>query len=54
MALAPTFDPVRDERLAHAFFADRRREGEFFEVPVAEVAAFFAHYITSPYTVACV
>lgn len=54
VALAPTFDPVRDERLAHAFFADRRREGEFFEVPVAEVAAFFMHHITSPYTRACV
>ena len=54
MALAPTFDTARDERLAHAFFADRRREGEFFAVPDAEVADFFAHRITPPYTVACV
>ena len=54
VALAPTFDPVGDECLVHAFFADRRREGEFFAVPVAEVAAFFAHHITTPCAAACV
>ena len=49
MAMASTFNGKRDERMAHAFFADQREEGEFFRVSVAEVQAFFDRHITSQY-----
>jgi hypothetical protein len=49
VAVAPTFDQGRDEDAAHAFFADCRREGEFFETDVAPVSAYFATHITAQY-----
>ena len=51
ISVAPTFDNDRDERLAHAFFADFRKEGEFFEVSENEVCKFFSGHITSQYSV---
>ena len=34
-------DARRDERMTHAFFSDRREEGESFRVSVEEVTTFF-------------
>ena len=48
VALAPTFNYSRDEHAAHVFFANVRREGEFFETSESEVIAYFAT-ITSIY-----
>jgi len=50
IAVAPTFDNVRDERLAQAFFAESRREGEFFEISEDSAREFFASHITAQYT----
>jgi hypothetical protein len=41
VAVSPTLDNVRDERIAHEFFSLQRREGEFFSVPELEVMDFF-------------
>ena len=41
VALAPSLDRHRDEQLAHAFFAEHRREGEFFAVSEDAVVAYF-------------
>jgi hypothetical protein len=49
VALAPSFNNVRDERAAHAFFADFRREGEFFELCENVVKEYFASFISSQY-----
>ena len=49
VAYAPTLDPRRDERMAHAFFADHRAEGEFFRVSVDEVAVFFGSCVLPLY-----
>ena len=49
IAVAPTFDNDRDERMAHAFFADHRVEGEFFRVSVDEVAVFFGSCVLPLY-----
>lgn len=49
VAVAPSFDKVRDEKTAHAFFSDARREGEFFELGDAEVIFYFATHITAQY-----
>ena len=49
VAVAPTFDSVRDEALAHDFFSASRKEGEFFEVSQDEVRAFFTNHITAQY-----
>jgi hypothetical protein len=45
VAVAPSLNYIRDEKLAHAFFASRRIKGEFFRVTVAEVKQFFDSYI---------
>jgi hypothetical protein len=50
VAVAPSFDERRDENAAHAFFSDKRREGEFFEVDETEVLVFFATHITTRYS----
>ncbi len=50
VAVAPTFDNDRDERMAHAFFAESRREGEFFEVSEDAVQSFFNAHIAAQYT----
>jgi hypothetical protein len=49
IASAMTLDSVRDEALAHAFFASARKEGEFFEVTQEDVESFFANHITNQY-----
>jgi hypothetical protein len=41
VAHVPSMDARRDERMTHAFFSDRREEGEFFRVSVEEVTTFF-------------
>ena len=46
VAVAPTFDSIRDEALAHAFFSSARKEGGFFQ---EEVKAFFTNHITAQY-----
>lgn len=49
VAVAPTFDSVRDEALAHAFFSSARTEGEFFNVSAEELRTFFTNNITAQY-----
>ena len=49
VAVAPTFNNVRDEAVAHAFFSSQRKEGEFFEVSQEDVRAFFTNHITAQY-----
>lgn len=49
VALAPTFDNTRDERTAHAFFAEFRREGEFFAIFEDTVKSYFMNNIASQY-----
>jgi hypothetical protein len=51
VAVALTFDTARDETFAQTFFAERRREGEFFEINDAEAVAFFATHITARYNI---
>jgi hypothetical protein len=43
VAVAQTFNKDRDEKMAHAFFSEARREGEFFEIGEEDVIAYFAH-----------
>jgi hypothetical protein len=50
LAVAPSFDQDRDEKIAHDFFISARRQGEFFELSDAEVIEFFASYITKRYS----
>jgi hypothetical protein len=45
VATSPTFDGVRDEAMAHAYFSSKRKEGEFFEVSASEVKLFFSTHI---------
>ena len=49
VAYAPSMDASRDERMAHAFFADHREEGEFFRVSVEAVENFFTNCILTMY-----
>ena len=49
VAVAPSFDKVRDEKTAHVFFSEARREGEFFELSEADVVTYFATHITVQY-----
>ena len=49
VAVAPTYHPARDERTAHAYFADQREEGEFFRVTVEELQTFMDRYIAPEY-----
>jgi hypothetical protein len=50
VAVAPTFDHDRDEKTAHAFFANARREGEFFELEEDDVLHYFTTHITAQYS----
>ena len=45
VAVVPTYEPVRDEKVAHAFFDEFREEGEFFRVEVEALERFFCKYI---------
>ena len=49
VALAQTFDSMRDESLAHEYFASVRRQGEFFELSVQDITSFFASHVTPKY-----
>ena len=49
IAVAPTFYPKRDEKLAHAHFAQFRRSGEFFEISHEDVSRFLYVNILSAY-----
>ena len=49
VAVAPTLNYTRDEQTAHAFFADKRRDGEFFEVSETEVTNYFCTHIMAQY-----
>ena len=49
VALVPTLDAVRDEKLTHNFFSSEREEGEFFRVHKLEVEEFFRTYILPVY-----
>ena len=51
VAVAPTFDNTRDERMAHTFFADARKEGEFFKITEDQAKAFFQTHILAQYQV---
>ena len=51
VAVAPTFDNTRDELMAHAFFADARKEGEFFEITEDQVKTYFQTHILAQYQV---
>jgi hypothetical protein len=42
-------DYIRDEQLAHKFFENSRREGEFFEINPEAVQQFFASKIAAQY-----
>ena len=45
IAMANTFDMYRDEDLAHQYFAESRREGEFFQITEEEIKAYFSGVI---------
>ena len=49
VAIVPTMDMYRDECLAHQFFADERREGEFFEVEECCVKDYFQGVVMPRY-----
>lgn len=49
VAIVPTMDMYRDECLAHQFFADERREGEFFEIEECLVKDYFQGVIMPRY-----
>ena len=49
VAQAPTLNPIRDERMAHTFFAEQREQGEFFRVSVQAVENFFTTYVLAMY-----
>jgi Meiotically up-regulated gene 113 len=46
VAVAASFHPARDEKMAHAFFHEQRAEGEFFRTNPVDVIKFFGRYIT--------
>ena len=41
VAVSPSLDYIRDEKRAHDFFADNRKEGEFFHVSEDKVTELF-------------
>lgn len=45
VAIAPTYDAVRDEKMTHAYFATVREEGEFFRVTAEELRCFLEHHV---------
>ena len=53
VAVAPTYYPIRDEKVAHAYFDAAREEGEFFRVTVEELQTFMDRYITLEYNEGC-
>jgi hypothetical protein len=49
VAIVPTLNTKRDERLAHEHFASKRIAGEFFEVDESEVKQYFKDVILERY-----
>jgi hypothetical protein len=49
VAMVPTLDSKRDERRVHNHFADKRDAGEFFQVNVDEVQAYFSREMMLSY-----
>jgi hypothetical protein len=49
VAGTPTFDAVRDEAMAHGYFPNVRKQGEFFEVGVKAVQQYFLAHTTALY-----
>ena len=49
VVVSPSFDSVRDEKVAHQFFAGKRKEGEFFEVSESDVKSYFSAHITTQF-----
>ena len=49
IAVAPTFNAKRDERLTHDHFAQFRRNGEFFEISHEDIISFLHSNIMSRY-----
>jgi len=49
VAEVPSFNPKRDEMMAHYHFGDRRVEGEFFRVTKEEVQAYFDKFLMPVY-----
>ncbi len=45
IAMAPTFDAMRDEKEAHDHFSNARREGEFFELSHKEAKKYLSSVI---------
>ena len=49
VAVVPSFDVHRDKCFAHGYFNSKRNEGEFFQVTVEDVRAFFDNHIMPQY-----
>jgi len=49
VAGVPSFNPVRDEKMAHQHFAECRAEGEFFRTTKEEVQAYFNNFLMPVY-----
>lgn len=49
VCIVPTLDMYRDECLAHNFFAEFRKEGEFFEVSEFDVKQYFIDVLLLQY-----
>ena len=49
VTMAPTLDMHRDECLAHRWFANNRRQGEFFDISEERVKEYFFNTITARY-----
>jgi len=49
VCIVPTLDMYRDECLAHDYFADYRKEGEFFEVCEFDVKEYFLDVLLLQY-----
>jgi len=47
IATAPTFDNVRDEKMAHEFFSEFRDAGEFFKVSEEDVKRYFKNTVAA-------
>jgi hypothetical protein len=49
VAAAPTFDALRDEEAAHAFFKEFRVVGEFFKITESSLKGYFLQVTTQQY-----
>jgi hypothetical protein len=49
IATAPSFDNVRDEKIAHQHFSDSREAGEFFHLSEEEVKNYFKDIVAAKF-----